>query len=557
MEFQDNHKLDIHSKEVHTRTVVLIECNKCNTSFGSREEFDNHSYTVHSTKSICTTCEYEPTDKADLDSHIKTHKVKCRKCEHEALNLNDLDEHMEETHGKRSNLIKSCEIEEKSEETIKDHEKTHMNPNLKCNKCEFRTNVLEDLNQHILSTHINVVVEVNKLPPILSCSVCDHKFNLNIQLKKHMDRKHTDEGKYQCNFCEFNTDVLTRMYQHKHSDHPELKIGFTPKKVTRNEYVLNFLAEQNKELMEELVNVKKELVKLSDKTNLFCTEAKEAIENLNHKIENTEKAYTPRQPIQKSFTTKTTSSHTSPSHTIPLETERMKTRKKSAFMSKPKILYVGDSIGHNINFAKVEKETKTRIRTERAFSSVHDTKARGPSNNFARITPQALKDTREDDPFSHLILSAPSDDISNLDAKNSSTEDLQHEIITSCQNMFAIAEGALKTYPELKKVTIIKHAPRFDQTHDDPRGLKPELAKFANATFDQLWFTSPYKERVQIGNHILEVENGFLGIEELTRNIIHIINNKKIEPNQNDSHLHCPQAEYQRIQKRKYSEVVR
>ena len=104
-----------------------------------------------------------------------------------------------------------------------------------------------------------------------------------------MEKKHIDEGKYQCNFCDFNTDVLTRMYEHKLSDHPELKIGFTPKNIASKEYVVNFLAEQNKELMEELITVKKELVKLSEKTSIYHTEAKEAIENLNHNIENTDR----------------------------------------------------------------------------------------------------------------------------------------------------------------------------------------------------------------------------------------------------------------------------
>ena len=140
-------------------------------------------------------------------------------------------------------------------------------------------------------------------------------------------------------------------------------------------------------------------------------------------------------------------------------------------------------------------------------------------------------------------------------------------LVTKVTFLF-IAEGTLKTFPSVKKVTIMKHAPRFDQAHTDPRGLKPELAKFANATFDQLWFTSPYKERVQIGNHTLKVENtdSYIGKEALTRSIIEILNKEIMEPNQtktsksssqDDSHLHCPQTEFQKRQTRRYNEVVR
>ena len=324
MEFEDNHKLEVHKKDVDTSTALLIECVKCKIFFPSAEQFEDHTKTAHLT---------------DLTDHTKTkHNVKCRKCGYEFTTLNDLDQHMEETHGKRANMIlssestrehacKYCDFEGNSEETIEDHGKTHLN--FKCNICEFRAVLSEDLKQHIESTHINVQVQVNKVH-VLSCMVCDYKCTLNIQLKKHMEKKHVDEGKYQCNFCDFNTDVLTRMYEHKFSDHPELKIGFTPKNVTSKEYLVNFLAEQNKELMEELITVKKELEKLSEKTNMYHTEAKESIDNLNHKIENTER--------QNNFPARNTGTHSSPPHTTLRQNDRMKTTKKSVFLSNPKIM---------------------------------------------------------------------------------------------------------------------------------------------------------------------------------------------------------------------------
>ena len=113
--------------------------------------------------------------------------------------------------------------------------------------------------------------------------------------------------------------------------------------------------------MEELITVKKALEKLSEKTNMYHTEAKESIDNLNRKIENTER--------QNNFPARNTGTHSSPPHTTLRQNDRMKTTKKSVFLSKTKIMYVGDSIGHNVNFANVEQATKTRIRTQKAFGS--------------------------------------------------------------------------------------------------------------------------------------------------------------------------------------------
>ena len=98
-------------------------------------------------------------------------------------------------------------------------------------------------------------------------------------------------------------------------------------------------------------------------------------------------------------------------------------------------------------------------------------------------------------------------DISNLDTSkltdNDNLEEFHEHVILSCKNMIRTAETALKTHPNLDKVVIMEHAPRFDSAHVDPLGLKPDLAKFANITLRQLWFISPMKNKLQIGNHRL------------------------------------------------------
>ena len=61
--------------------------------------------------------------------------------------------------------------------------------------------------------------------------------------------------------------------------------------------------------------------------------------------------------------------------------------------------------------------------------------------------------------YDHLVLSAPTVDITNLDTSkvkpSDDTEPLKKKVAASCQNMMKIAENALAKNPSLKNVTIM------------------------------------------------------------------------------------------------------
>ena len=65
------------------------------------------------------------------------------------------------------------------------------------------------------------------------------------------------------------------------------------------------------------------------------------------------------------------------------------------------------------------------------------------------VTPVALVETQKEDAFSHLILAAPTVDISNIDTSkltlNDNIEVFKQEIVISCRNMFTVATNALNT----------------------------------------------------------------------------------------------------------------
>ena len=174
---------------------------------------------------------------------------------------------------------------------------------------------------------------------------------------------------------------------------------------------------------------------------------------------------------------------------------------------KPKLLYVGDSVAHNANFNKIEKKVNIRIKTAKAYSSEEDSHARWPKKNLIDVTATVLKNDTNDDKFTHLALAAPTVDITNLDTRKlKSTDNTDHfkqKILKSCQNMFKVAADAIKKHPNIKKVLIMEHTPRFDEPHSDPMSLKPALVKYANSTLNQLWIESPHKSQIIVASHNL------------------------------------------------------
>ena len=148
-----------------------------------------------------------------------------------------------------------------------------------------------------------------------------------------------------------------------------------------------------------------------------------------------------------------------------------------------------------------------QIKTARAYSSVADVKAKWPKYNFTDVVNNNLRNPGVDS-VDILVMSAPTVDITNMDtAKLQSTENtwgLQEKAIESSKNMLTLAENSLKKYPNLSKVIIFEHPPRFDTIDVDPLSVKPTLARLANTTLGQLWLNSPLKHKIFIGQHSLE-----------------------------------------------------
>ena len=409
-------------------------------------------------------------------------------------------------------------------------------------------------------------------------------------MRNHIKKNHEEpqDCKYKCNFCGFEANVLTKMYEHKFINHPDDPMEFQPRMNNTQDFILNLLAEQNVELMEELQTLKTAFVKhTEDMKNCFDSledETKTSLINIDVKIENIKRI----KPKETSEPTSTASSTPPPTYptappsqppVAPSRPAHFRKKKKSTFLAKAKVLYIGDSVAHNVEFPNLEEATNCRIRTVKAYSSVLNEKARFPHKNVTDVTPVALMETHEDDEYTELVLSSPTVDISNLETSSlkpdDNTEVYKQSVVISCKNIFTAAEKALSNHPKLRQVVILEHPPRFDTKQSDPLGLKPQLAKYANMTYGQLWLASPLKDKIQIGSHSLKYSaerytdmrtNRYDGIhmygkhgrQDYTKSLIQMLKNvfpasqPSMPPNQTKpmNHTNCAQAKYQKQKKK-------
>ena len=241
---------------------------------------------------------------------------------------------------------------------------------------------------------------------------------------------------------------------------------------------------------------------------------------------------------------------------------------------------MADSVGHTASIRHVEFCSDSRIKTARAYSSVYDDRARWPTYNFTDVVKYELENPGFQN-FDTLVMSAPTVDITNLDTSKLTTKDstvvFQQNVHVSSKNMFSLAERSLQQNPNLSKVIIMEHPPRFDSLKVDPTSVKPTLAKLANNNLNQLWLNSSFKDRICIGHHSLENSGngdvykaryvnhikgksdgvhfyGPAGCTDYTDSVKSImmlaaLNTNPAKPKcgtaQPDKHENCPQAKYQ------------
>ena len=155
------------------------------------------------------------------------------------------------------------------------------------------------------------------------------------------------------------------------------------------------------------------------------------------------------------------------------------------------------------------------MKAVKAYSSIFENSEnpakfapRFPTKNFNDVIPKELNKFAAD----VLIVQSGSVDITNLKTDIKDAEEymeyFEQQTVVSAHNLFKAVTNAAANHPEIKKLVIFKQIPRYDQSSSNPPGLKPFLSKLFNDTLDKLWSSCTIKNKLIIGNHTLECENG-------------------------------------------------
>ena len=461
----------------------------------------------------CDKCSFTTTTVEYLKEHKDEHRKKetpqnqaffhsCISCEFETNEFHVLTKHIEEKH----KPVESSEPEQ------------HLPESPGCDMCDF-----------VASQEVSLVSHREAHSLQVACDLCSFVSTSNEELSKH---KHSDH-KFECEKCGFTASISETLKAHNKEKHEEIHIlralqDLTKVVNTATRDIFQMKSDSilvNHQLMdlikaEIIENITEKVIskfsRIEEKLDRLLQE-KTSRDDVNaQEIHDTERDHAEEEAENEQHTERMSAKQSQPSHPLPSSrapprsTSGPQSRKRSKYLKKLKVLYIGDSVAHNANFSKVEKETNVRIRTMKTYSSVYTAKAKWPKRNMVDVTPAAVIDTREDDEYTHIVLNAPTVDITNLDTSKltptDNTEYFKQEVVVSCKNVFSVAHEALKKNHNLVKVIISEHSPRYDQLDVDPISLKPALAKFANTTFNNLWMESPWKSKIIVAAHNLQCD---------------------------------------------------
>ena len=354
-----------------------------NSSQKKKENIDEHVAVKHTdnedeeVKYLCIECKEEFDDVEGYEEHVDMHTSKTTELKYlENLVFTTILENYIDNPPKDDGLVVL------KEETIV------------CTKCALAFASEKDMKTHMQTAHAEVKVFLNRTTRgALHCEMCDYVCKLNIQMKKHLENQHTDLN-YGCDLCGFRDNFVGNIWMHKIHKHDKSFQFNKSSGSTANDLMLNLLAEQNSNLMDE-VNTLKNFIKeaFENFTNEFVNivkviqddeqkknmQIKEELSNLKKNVALSDlKVVSPIQSVLPDL----------PSSPEPIEQPRKTSQKKhtkTEYQKRKRVLIVGDSLVHSADFRRLERATNSTIKTAHAYSSASDNTARSKDNNIMDV----------------------------------------------------------------------------------------------------------------------------------------------------------------------------
>merc|ERR1712029_14202 len=169
----------------------------------------------------CSICKIPYFCSSNLDKHfLKNHSgqeksVQCDKCGSSFWTKDDLHQHVQTVHEKKfKHQCQYCLLGHYSLAQLKRHEMVHTGEKpFPCDICKRMFRSKYDVSAHKLSKHAD---EEDK---VFQCKQCDKKFARSILLKSHQT-VHADVKKFACSVCDYRSHRATDLEVHMitHSD---------------------------------------------------------------------------------------------------------------------------------------------------------------------------------------------------------------------------------------------------------------------------------------------------------------------------------------------------
>ena len=131
-----------------------------------------------------------------------------------------------------------------------------------------------------MPSHSSPEVNIPTAEQSISCSQCEYKCTLDIDLKNHTQLKHKKETKYWCTECKFVTNYVANTWEHTLAEHPDSSFEFNPKQM--DNVVLKLVAEQNADIVEEMESMKREIKDAFDQLSGLVETTLGSIKNDTH-----------------------------------------------------------------------------------------------------------------------------------------------------------------------------------------------------------------------------------------------------------------------------------
>ncbi|CAN7995586.1 unnamed protein product [Ixodes hexagonus] len=175
--YKDQYILKMHVKMVHMPVEVLFECNVCLKKFNRKAHLKRHVRTHNPTKPFkCQLCDYRGCERSDITKHMLIHEEPKHTCD---------------ICGRCFRHIKNKELHLKRHKGQKDY---------KCGVCEFYGYTFTDIRKHIERKHSD--------PRTILCDRCGQAFKTQALMKEHQQSAQCEVYMIEQELTEYDPAVM-------------------------------------------------------------------------------------------------------------------------------------------------------------------------------------------------------------------------------------------------------------------------------------------------------------------------------------------------------------